>query len=94
MCKFVATHPQPLFPEGSLKVAADAGIIAMSLAISPGMAESGSYWVIPTESYSRLEQGYAVLQRSKGKSSVKTFLEFVQGKKVEKILSDFGFILP
>jgi len=73
---------------------ADAGIIAMSLAISPSMAESGSYWVIPTESYSRLEQGYAVLQRGKGKSSVKTFLEFVQGKKGEKILSDYGFILP
>src|SRR3989337_4612698 len=44
---------------------ADAGIIAMSLAISPNMAESGSYWVIPTETYSRLEQGYAVLQRGK-----------------------------
>ncbi len=73
---------------------ADAGIIAMSLAISPSMAESGSYWVIPTESYSRLEQGYTVLQRGKGKSSVKTFLEFVQGKNGKKTLSDFGFILP
>ena len=73
---------------------ADAGIIAMSLAVSPSMAESGSYWVIPAESYSMLEQGYAVLQRGKGKSSVKTFLKFVQGKKGKKILSDFGFIMP
>ena len=52
---------------------ADAGIIAMSLAVSPSMADSGKYLIIPTESYSRLEQGYAVLQRGKGKSSVKTF---------------------
>jgi len=74
--------------------AADAGIIAMSLAISPKMTSDGNYWIIPTESYSRLEQGYAVLQRGKGKSSVKTFLKFVQGKKGKKILSDFGFILP
>jgi len=73
---------------------ADAGIIAMSLAISPNMAESGSYWVIPAESYSRLEQVYTVLQRGKGKSSVKTFLAFAQGKNGKKILSDFGFILP
>ena len=73
---------------------ADAGIIALSLAISPKMVKDGSCWIIPAESYSRLEQGYAVLQRGKGKSSVKTFLEFVQGKKGEKILSDFGFILP
>ena len=70
---------------------ADAGIIAMSLAISPKMVKDGSYWIIPTESYSRLEQGYAVLQRGKGKSSIKAFLEFVQGKKGKKILSDFGF---
>ncbi len=74
--------------------AADAGIIALSLAISPRMSESGSYWVIPAESYSRLEQVYTVLQRGKGKPGVKTFSEFVQGKKGKKILSDFGFILP
>ncbi len=74
--------------------AADAGIIALSLAISPKMVKDGSYWIIPTESYSRLEQGYAVLQRGKGKSSVKAFLAFVQGKNGKKILSDFGFILP
>ena len=46
---------------------ADAGIIAMSLAVSPSMADSGKYLIIPTESYSRLEQGYAVLKRGKGK---------------------------
>ena len=74
--------------------AADAGIIAMSLAVSPSMADSGKYLIIPTESYSRLEQGYAVLQRGKGKSNVKTFLAFTQGKNGGKILSDFGFILP
>lgn len=74
--------------------ATDAGIIAMSLAISPGMADRGSYWMIPTESYSRLEQVYTVLQRGKDKSSVKAFLAFAQEKNGKKILSDFGFILP
>jgi molybdate transport system substrate-binding protein len=73
---------------------ADAGIIAMSLAILPGMANSGSYWIIPTESYSSLEQVYAVLQRGKDKPVVRAFLKFVQGKNGKKILSDFGFVLP
>src|SRR3990172_12501703 len=73
---------------------ADAGIIAMSLAVSPSMAESGRYLIIPTESYSRPEQVYTVLQRGKDKPGVKTFLEFVQGKKGGKILFDYGFILP
>lgn len=74
--------------------AADAGIIALSLAISPRMAGDGNYWIIPDESYSRLEQVYAVLQRGKDKSGVKTFLEFVQGEKGKKILSDYSFVLP
>ncbi|MCR4319413.1 MAG: molybdate ABC transporter substrate-binding protein [Candidatus Brocadiaceae bacterium] len=74
--------------------AADAGIIAMSMSISPGMVDRGSYLIIPTESYSRLEQVYTVLQRGKDKSSVTTFLAFAQGKNGKKILSAFGFILP
>lgn len=74
--------------------AADAGIIALSLAISPKMVNDGIYWIIPDESYSKLEQVYTVLQRGKDKSGVKTFLKFVQGEKGRKILSAYGFILP
>ncbi len=74
--------------------AADAGIIALSLAISPRMENEGDYWIIPAVSYSRLEQAYIVLQRGKDKSSVKSFLEFVQGKNGKKILSRYGFVLP
>lgn len=74
--------------------AADAGIIALSLAISPKMIHDGKYGTIPAESYSVLEQVYTVLQRGKDKSGVKTFLEFVQGEKAKRILSDYGFVLP
>lgn len=74
--------------------AADAGIIALSLAISPRMAKDGTYWVIPETSHNKLEQVYTVLQRGKDKPGVKSFLEFVQSQKGRKILSDFGFILP
>ena len=74
--------------------AADAGIIALSLAMSPKMADDGSYWIIPPESYSKLEQVYTVLQRGKDKSSVNTFLKFVNGEKGKIILSKYGFILP
>ncbi|MEK6623120.1 MAG: molybdate ABC transporter substrate-binding protein [Planctomycetota bacterium] len=74
--------------------AADAGIIALSLAISSKMAKDGTYWIIPETSHSKLEQAYTVLQRGKDKSGVKSFLEFVQSEKGKKILSDFGFIVP
>lgn len=74
--------------------AADAGIIALSLAISPKMTNDGTYWIIPEVSHSKLEQCYTVLQRGKDKSAVKTFLEFVQGDEGKKTLSAYGFVLP
>lgn len=74
--------------------AADAGIIALSQAISPKMESDGDYWVVPAESYSKLAQAYVVTQRGKDKPGVRKFLEFVQGKKGEKILSQHGYSLP
>ncbi len=74
--------------------AADAGIIALSLAVSPKMISEGRYWTIPVESHSDIEQVYAVLQKGKGKQSIKIFLEFLQGEKGRKILSRYGFVIP
>lgn len=74
--------------------AADAGIIALSLAISPRMVNDGAYWVIPAESYARLDQVCVILQRGKGRQGVEKFYTFVQGKKGKRILSRYGFILP
>ena len=42
--------------------AADAGIIALSTASSLKMANDGNYWIIPTETYSKLEQVYTVFK--------------------------------
>lgn len=73
---------------------ADAAIIALSLALSPKMADEGKYWILPDESYNKLEQAYVVLQRGKDKSGVSAFLDFVRGKQGRKILSHYGYVLP
>lgn len=73
---------------------ADAGIIALSLALSPQMANEGKYWILPDESFNKLEQVYTILQRGKDKPGVKAFLDFVRGKQGRKILSHYGYILP
>jgi hypothetical protein len=50
--------------------AADIGIIALSLAISDPMRTSGRYWMVPLDSYPRMEQGMGsksrTLRRGKG----------------------------
>lgn len=74
--------------------AADAGIIALSLAISPKMLHEGRYWVIPDESHSDIEQIYVVLKKGKGKKSVWKFLDFIQGEGGGNILSRYGFVIP
>ena len=74
--------------------AADAGIVALSLAISPKMLHEGRYWVIPDESHSDIEQIYVVLKKAKGKESIRKFLGFIHGEKGGKILSRYGFVIP
>ena len=73
--------------------AADAGIIALSLAISPKMLHEGRYWIIPDESHSDIEQIYVVLKKGKGKKNIRKFLDFIHGEKGGKILSRYGFVI-
>ncbi|MBW7898684.1 Molybdate-binding periplasmic protein precursor [Candidatus Brocadiaceae bacterium B188] len=74
--------------------AADVGIIALSQAISPKLENDGDYWIIPAESYNKLGQAYTILQKGKDKPGVRKFLEFVQGKKGEKVFLKYGYSLP
>jgi len=74
--------------------AADAGIVALSLAISPKMLDEGRYWVIPDESHSDIEQIYVVLKKGEEKKSIRKFLDFIQGEKGSEILSRYGFVIP
>ncbi|MDN3510385.1 MAG: molybdate ABC transporter substrate-binding protein [Candidatus Jettenia sp.] len=74
--------------------AANVGIIALSQAISPKMESDGDYWIIPAESYNKLGQAYAILEKGNDKPGVRKFLEFVQGKKGEKVFLKYGYSLP
>ena len=74
--------------------AADAGIVALSLAISPKMLDEGRYWVIPDESHSDIEQIYVVLKKGKGKKCIQEFLDFIHGEGGGNILSRYGFVIP
>jgi molybdate transport system substrate-binding protein len=71
--------------------AADAGIIALSLAMSPNMREAGKYIVIPQEAHSRFEQAWVVLKRSKGRKNVLAFAEYVASSDAIAVLDYFGF---
>jgi len=75
--------------------AADIGIVALSLALSPNMKkENGKYFLIPESSHQPLVQGVVLLRQSEGKDLAKDFLEFVKSEKAAAILHYFGFAKP
>lgn len=72
--------------------AADIGIVALSLALSPNMKKSGGmYYIIPEESHQPLEQGYVILKKGTNKKAVVHFYDFIASSGVVAILTHFGF---
>lgn len=72
---------------------AQAGIIAHSLALSPGM-KGGKMWVIPLDMHPPIEQGAAVLKGAKSKAEGLKFLSFVKSAAGRTILEKYGFGVP
>src|SRR5512146_383219 len=48
---------------------ADMGLVALSLAVSPGMRNSGRYAEVPAKDYPAIEQGAAIVKQSKQKAA-------------------------
>jgi molybdate transport system substrate-binding protein len=72
---------------------AQAGIVAMSLAISPAMRE-GKHWDIPASLHPPIEQGAIVLKDAKNKPAANAFLELVKSVAGRTILAKYGFEFP
>ena len=73
---------------------AQAGLIALSLAVSPAMKDSGRYWELPTDSYPELQQGIALLSASKHKPAAEAFVEYVLSAEGAAVLAQYGFRVP
>lgn len=72
--------------------AADIGIVALSLALSPNMQkDGGKYYVIPEVSHKPLEQGYVILKHAKNNPNALKFYNFVASPTAVRILTHFGF---
>jgi molybdate transport system substrate-binding protein len=72
--------------------AADIGIVALSLALSPAMKSAGGkYYLIPEQSHTPLEQAYALLKHASGNSTANQFYDFISSSKAVNILKYYGF---
>ena len=74
--------------------AAEIGITALSLALSPALKSEGRYWEIPRDAYPRIEQAAVILKSAKNLSAATAFLEYLQTPAARDIMQRYGFRLP
>jgi molybdate transport system substrate-binding protein len=71
--------------------AADAGIVALSLALAPKVRGQGRYWEVPVESYPKMEQGGVILKDSQ---AAREFRDWLLAPAGRGLLKQYGFSLP
>ena len=71
--------------------AADIGLIALSLALSPPLVATGRHWPVPEATYPPLDQGGVVLNRARDRAAALAFRAFLQSPAGVTILRRHGF---
>jgi len=72
---------------------AQAGIVAMSLAVSPGMKD-GKRWEIPSEMHPPIDQAAVIPKSAANKQDARAFLDFVRSESGRATFLNYGFSLP
>jgi len=73
---------------------AQAGLIALSLVMSPAMKGAGKYWELPSDSYPELRQAAGIVSASKHKQAAQALLDYVSSPEGAAVLEQYGFVLP
>ena len=73
---------------------ADAGIVALSLALAPAMKDKGRFTIIPAEDYPPIIQAACIVKSTKHAELAKRFLEFIKQPATVAKMGEYGFVLP
>jgi molybdate transport system substrate-binding protein len=74
--------------------AADAGLIARSLAVAPPMRGAGRYWDVPAAHHPPILQGGLVLRKAVERDGAAEVRDFLQSDEGRRLLQSSGFDLP
>lgn len=73
---------------------ADAGLVALSLVLSPTLREPGHWQEIPASLHAPLEQAAVLTSRGAANPAAVRYLAFLRSPAARKIFERFGFRLP
>ncbi len=71
--------------------AADAGLVALSLALAPPVAASGRYFLLPPDVHTPIEQGGVVLTGAARPDAAQAFRAFMLGEAARAVFARYGF---
>jgi molybdate transport system substrate-binding protein len=74
--------------------AADAGVIALSLALAPAARDKGRFAEVPLGDYPRLAQGGAIMKWAAEPDAARALRAFVLSADGRAILKQYGFSMP
>jgi molybdate transport system substrate-binding protein len=74
--------------------AADAGIIAKSVALTPAMRKRGRWWDVPDDAYEPLTQGGLILPWAVAREAAVRFREYLLSDEGREVLASYGFGAP
>jgi molybdate transport system substrate-binding protein len=74
--------------------AADAGIIAKSLALAPAMRGAGRFWEVPESAYAPLLQGGLILPWAVSRDAAVRVRDYLLSDAGRELLVANGFSLP
>jgi molybdate transport system substrate-binding protein len=73
---------------------ADAGILALSLVLSPAMKDKGRAWTIPENLYTPIQQGVVAVRSAANSQGARQFLDYIKLPATAALLERYGFVLP
>jgi molybdate transport system substrate-binding protein len=98
---FEALQPRLVYGENVAQAAqfaqtgaADAGILALSLALAPALRENGRHAEVPRDAYPAITQAGLILRWAHDREAARAFRDFLLGPEGRATLERYGFGLP
>lgn len=73
---------------------AQAGLVALSLLMSPQLKERGRWLEVPPELYAQLEHGVIITAHGADNPAAKRFVDFLSSEPAREVLQRFGYQVP
>jgi len=73
---------------------ADAGLVALSLVLSPKLAQKGSWVEVPQDAFPRLEQAAVLTKKGAENPAAALYLSFLKSREAREVFDRYGFRLP